>query len=156
MKKISTYLLLLIGGAALTTFTNCGDNSELETEPLEGIIAGEAWTFKYAKAIYNEIDNLYDAELYGTQQTNDDPCSIFISGESHLSIQIPNATGNFQVPADMQVIFQLPGGGNDLYRATSGFVEVTSSAGGQLVGYIQASYDDDNSVEGTFSFRRCN
>ena len=156
MRNIFNFMRLLIGGIALITLTNCGDNSELESEPLDGIIAGEAWTFKYAKANYNEIDNLYDAELYGTQQTNDDPCSIFISGESHLSIQVPNSTGNFQVPADIQVIFELPGGGNDLYRATSGFVEVTSSAGGQIVGFIQASYDDENSVEGTFSFRRCN
>jgi hypothetical protein len=81
---------------------------------------------------------------------------VFISSETHLSIIIPNAVGNYQVPSDLQVVFELAGSGNDNFRATSGFVEVTEAAGGIIVGYMQASYDDDNTVEGTFSFSRCN
>lgn len=156
MKKHSPFVLFTLMIASLTCSIHCGTDDPLESAPLEGRIAGETWKYKYSKSFFNEVDNVYDAELYGTQQTNDDPCSIVISGESHISIQLPNATGNYQIPAEIQVVFEQPGAGNENFRATSGFIDITSAAGGQVVGYIQANYDDSNSVEGTFSFSRCN
>ena len=156
MNKIKLFLAVILAISAIVSLTNCGENSDIEAAPLAGTIGGEAWSYKYAKAFYNEIDDLYDAELYGSQQTESDPCSIFISGESHVSMQVPNAMGNYQVPSDIQVIFDQPGTGNEFFRATGGFVEITAAAGGQVVGFVQATFDDDNTVEGTFSFSRCN
>jgi hypothetical protein len=156
MKRLTNYTLVLLAGIVLFSLSNCDDNSNIEAAPLQGMISGEAWSFKYTKAFYNEIDNLYDAELYGSQQTQSDPCSVFISGESHLSMQVPNEVGNFQIPSDIQVIFAQKGQGNDFFRATSGFVEISAASGGQVVGFLQAQYDDNNTVEGAFSFNRCN
>jgi hypothetical protein len=156
MRKLKQLSLSILAFTYIILLTNCGDNSDVEAAPLEGTIGGEAWTYKYAKAFYNEIDDLYDAELYGTQQTEADPCSIFISGEAHISMQVPNSTGNFQVPADIQVLFDQPGTDNAFFRATGGFIEINTAAGGQIVGFVQAMFDDDNTVEGTFSFSRCN
>lgn len=156
MKKLTSLTLFVLSAFCILSLTNCDDNSDVEAAPLTGTIGGEAWSYKYAKAFYNEIDDLYDVELYGTQHTEDDPCSIFISGEAHLSIQVPNAMGNYQVPSDIQVLFDQPGTDNAFFRATGGFVEITAASGGQVVGFIQASFDDENTVEGTFSFSRCN
>jgi hypothetical protein len=156
MNRFIRYSFFIFTAFSLLFSVGCSDNNNEEPPPLEGLIAGEAWTFKYAKAIYNEIDQIYDTELYGTQQTNDDPCQIVFSGEAFLSFQLPNATGNYQIPADIIVKFEQPGTSNDFYTAVSGYVDITSITSGQVVGFVQAYYDDDNSVEGTFSFLSCN
>lgn len=154
--KKASRIKLVVSVLLLAVLISCNDENTQESTPLAGKIGSADWSYKYAKANYNEIDENYDVELYGTQQTDSDPCSIFISGESHLLTQIPNAVGNYQIPSDTYVIFDQEGTNSGSFRATSGFMEVTAAAGGQIVAYMEATYDEDNTVSGTFSFSRCN
>jgi hypothetical protein len=160
MKRLSTHLLITLICFATLSLSHCDDNTIMEAEPLEGLIGGEAWKFKFAKANYNDIDNLFDAELYSTSQdtpsSDSDPCSVFITAEAHISMQVPDEMGNYQIPSDIQVIFNLPGVGNEFFSATSGFVELSAANSQQVVGYLQATFDDENTLEGAFSFTRCN
>lgn len=151
MKK----LLLLFFLLGTSVFTAC-DEEDDEIPQLDGTIGGEMWFYKYSKAIFNSVDQVFDVEMYGARQSESDPCSIFISGETHLSVQIPNETGYFVIPSDIDVVFEQEGTGNEAFNATSGYVEILSASSQQINGIMSADYDDGNTVEGSFFFERCN
>lgn len=145
---ILTLLLLIL--------SSCNNDGNENQKRLAGTISGQDWEYKYAKAFFNSVDNVFDAELYGTSQTEEDPCNIFISGEAHISIQIPAESGNLSIPSDVTVVFEQPGTGNEAFTATSGFIDITEATSQTISGYISAVYDDNNTVEGSFSFISCN
>ncbi|MFY0688010.1 MAG: hypothetical protein JXQ90_12640 [Cyclobacteriaceae bacterium] len=135
----------------------CNEDGGNEPIPhLAGIIGGESWEYKYVKSNFNSLDNVYDAEVFGEQQSENDPCSIFISGEAHLAIQVPSTPGTYFIPSDINLIFEQSGVDNTSFTATSGTVEVVGVLDGIVSVYIQADYDESNHVEGSVQFRKCN
>ena len=143
----------------LSIFISCKEERDGMDKLLAGMIGGEPWTFQYAKANLNSVDNIFDVELYGTQQTQDDPCTIINTANTHLTIQIPNQVGNYNLPFPIQaqsLAFQQAGVNTTRFYATSGFIEISAISGLRVVGYLQAVFDEDNTVEGTFVFDRCN
>lgn len=150
-------IILLAAVAMLLVLASCGEESEnaIGEKLLSGSIDGVDWEYRYGKAFLNTIDNVIDSELYGTMQTQDDPCSIFISGEAHLSIQIPAEPGTYSIPGEIRVVFEQEGTDNAAFDATSGIVEITAVTGNRVTGIIDASYDASNEVSGSFVFNIC-
>jgi hypothetical protein len=158
MKSASTlyYLFALI---SLTVLTNCKEDELGSNQLLEGVIGGEKWVFKFGKANFNSIDNIYDIEFYSTLQTQDDPCTIISTANAYISVQLPNQIGTYTLPFGIQsqtLKFNLKGTSNDNYAASSGFIEISIISGGRIGGYIFAEFDEDNKVEGNFVMERCN
>lgn len=155
MKSKVVFIIALI---SLVVFTNCDDSSDEKIPRLSGQIEGSSWKYQYSKAFYNSIEERFDVEMYGENQTEpfEDRCSIFISGETHLSVRVPFETGYYAVPGDIDVVFELSGTGNESYTAVSGYVEVVEATSQGVSGVLQAVFDENNSVEGSFSFSSCN
>ena len=150
IKSIHVIIVMLI-----LLLTGC-DNTFDEAPPLSGVIDGQDWYYKYAKANYVMTESKFTAELYGKGQTEQDPCSIVNTNEAYLSLEVPSQTGNYQIPSDIPVIFGLPGVTNTTFSAISGYMDITAGNSSQVVGYIEAYYDEKNKVSGSFSFSRCN
>ncbi len=149
MKKL--LVLLAIG-----LLTGCSSDNDDNDKLLSGLLGNETWTYKYAKVLFNQIDDDYSIEMYGEQQTESDPCQIFSSGEHHLRIsRLPNEVGFYNVPADLNVSFDLEGQGANRLDATSGFVEILGTNDFRLNGVMQVSFDDENAVEGNFILEIC-
>ena len=157
--KTNIKVLFLILIFSLTLFSNCKEDELGTNQILEGVIGGEEWVFKFAKANFNSIDNIYDVEFYSTLQTQDDPCTIISTANAYISVQLPNQLGTFTLPFGIQsqtLRFNQKGTSNDNFSATSGFIEITVNSGGRIGGYIVAEFDGDNKVEGNFVMNRCN
>jgi hypothetical protein len=148
-KKVSAFVNILIIGLFAC------DDSDQPTQLLRGRIGGLDFTYKYANANSNNIGQDYVTELYGTSQLEEDPCTIFNSSKGYLSVLLPNEVGRFQVPSEIRVVFAQPGIDNISFDATSGFVDIIGIGGNRVDAYLQAIFDDDNSVEGEFVFERC-
>ena len=139
--------------AAIVGLFGCSDDSSGDISGVSGTIGGEAWEFRYANAFYEELDELYDVEFYSTEETGADPCSIFISTKNHFTVRLPTEVGNYNLPLSPEsrsVRFE-----PENLVATSGFIEVTAINGTFVTGFLQATFDDDNTVSGAFSFDTC-
>ncbi len=154
MRKIYVILSMIL----LITLIHCENDNGISENLMEGRIGGVEWEFQYAKAFYSNFGDEYMVEIFGQRETPVDPCSVN-SILGYISLTIPNETGFYPLPfadASESLKFHQPGVGQDFFLASSGFVEVFSIEGRRVGGFIQATFDDDNTVEGTFVFDRCN
>ncbi len=144
---ISVSLLLLVG---------CKDQYfEIENDPLVGEIDGKEWIFGSGRIRY---DQFYAQGLTGIlfEEKLTDPCIKVNTVDPPLSISIPYDRGNFNLPfatPNYYVVFSEDGVTE--YTANTGFIEIVAVTSTEVVGYLSASYDDDNHVQGSFSLRLC-
>ncbi len=144
---ISVSLLLLVG---------CKDQYfEIENDPLVGEIDGKEWIFGSGRIRY---DQFYAQGLTGIlfEEKLTDPCIKVNTVDPHLSISIPYDRGNFNLPfatPNYYVVFSEDGVTE--YTANTGFIEIVAVTSTEVVGYLSASYDDENHVQGSFSLRLC-
>ena len=151
---MSSYSQIIFFTGVILFLCSCEDNST-DRILLEGKIGGKEWRYKYAKSTFNNLTDVYDTQLFGIEQVEELPCQISFSDKSFIKTEFNNAEGFYQVPADIEVIFEQPGADNLSFSATYGYVEITSISGGRIAGFIEAGYDDDNAVSGDFIFDRC-
>ncbi len=149
-------LLLMLSTVTLLVFSAC-DNELGEDLPLmSGQVAGELWTFKLGKALRDPFGEELNISFYSEQEFGDDPCAIGNSNNAHLTITVPFGVGNFNLPQNGESLVFQQGGSNASFQAASGFIEITQLTGIRGVGYLQATFDDENTVEGRFQFDICN
>lgn len=151
-------LVLLLSISITLGLTGCKDETGLGGNLIEGVISGEEWEYKFAKANYDPFNETFDVEMFGQMETINDPCAVF-SINGYIDMVIPNQTGSFNLPFSnpkYSLTFSQAGVGQESFVANSGFVEIITISGRRVGGYIQAYYDDENIVEGSFAFNRCN
>ncbi len=149
--------LFSISFFSMVVMIACDTNDGLSGDLVNGKINGEEWQFQYAKVFYS-FNNEYEVEMYGQHERETDPCAIN-SINSYISVTLPGAEGVYTLPFAQEngsLKFHLPGVGQQFYVANSGFIEIISISGRRIAGYLQAGFDEDNTVEGTFIFDRCN
>ncbi|MBV6646877.1 MAG: cadherin repeat domain-containing protein [Cyclobacteriaceae bacterium] len=130
-----------------------------EVGVISGKVDGVDYTYKYANAQLNSVDEVYDVRLYSTAQTESNPCGIIESGNAHIRIQIDATTDVTTFPTDIlskTPRFEFEGGGNEGERASSGFIRIVSISGSTITGYLEARIDDSNDVKGKFTMESCN
>lgn len=135
-----------------------GDDIDLPNDPLAGKIGGIDWDYKFGNGYPFSFDGKFKFLLLSTMESGQDPCPIVSSGNPHLQMVLPYGTGSYTIPLsifDESVKFVL--GDGTVFQATSGIIEVfaINPDTQQLVGYIQADFDEDNSVQGRFIVELC-
>ena len=135
-----------------------GDDIDVPDVPLAGKIGSTDWDYKFGNAYLFSSELKYKFLLLSTLESGEDPCPIISSSNPHLQMILPFAAGSYSLPLplfDENVKFVL--GDGTVFQATSGFIEVIAINPDtqQLVGYIQADFDEDNSVLGTFIVNFC-
>ncbi|MDH5608364.1 MAG: hypothetical protein OEY56_02705 [Cyclobacteriaceae bacterium] len=154
--KLTGYFKLGVVLAVISLSQACNNDSKNQLGPLlAGKISGKQWEYRYAKSMYASFTNSFETELFGLDQQEQDPCSIFLSPFNYVTMNVPNSIGYFQIPADLNVYFELEGTTANRLMATSGYLEVISIDGRRIGGYLQAVYDDSTQVEGSVIFDRC-
>ena len=133
------------------------DNELGEDLPLlTGQVGGQSWTFKLGKALRDPFGEEFNISFYSEQEFGDDPCAIGNSNNTHLTITIPSSLGNYNLPQNGESLVFQQAGSNAAVQAASGFIEITQLTGLRGIGYLQATFDDANTVEGRFQFDICN
>lgn len=138
-------------------FNACDNDTGGDLPLLTGRVGGETWTLKLGKAIRGPFQDELDVSFYSESELGDDPCAIGNSNNHHLTITIPHELGNFNLPLNggESLVFQQAGSAAS-FQAAAGFIEITQLTGLRGIGYLQATFDDDNTVEGRFQFDICN
>lgn len=140
----------------LMAFIACDNELGEDLPLLNGQVGGQSWTFKLGKALRDPFGEELDLSFYSEQEFGDDPCAIGNSNNTHLTITIPVNLGNYNLPQNGQSLVFQQAGSNASVQAASGFIEITQLTGIRGIGYLQATFDDDNTVEGRFQFDICN
>ena len=142
---------------ALVFGIGCSDNLkdfDPTEDPLTGMIGGEEWTYTKGRVAFSNTSN-FASGLILAENTND-PCAVVATVNPHVSLSFPAIRGNYTLSVDnVEVVFNLQGGSVKL-TAPSGFLEIVSVAGTEVIGFLSAYLDDENSVEGTFVMNACN
>jgi hypothetical protein len=145
--------VVMVGG-----LISCGDDVDIPKTPLEGLIEGQEWSFKFGNA-YPEIAGQipkYKFLLLSNEEFGDDPCPIRTSTKKHVRMILPLGTGSYSIPfSNFNESVKFDMGDGRVFSATSGFIEIFGVDQNQLVGYIQAVLDEDNIVEGRFVVEIC-
>ena len=152
MKKVMLALSIL----TLLVFGACNNEVGEDLPLLTGQVGGETWNFKLGKAIRDPFGEQLDVSFYSEQELGDDPCAIGNSNNTHLTITIPFEIGNFNLPLNSGSLVFQQAGSTTSFQAASGFIEITQLSGLRGIGYLQATFDEENTVEGRFRFDICN
>ncbi|XOV92385.1 MAG: hypothetical protein ACFHWX_19545 [Bacteroidota bacterium] len=140
----------------LISLTGCKDQYfEIDKDPLKGEIEGDTWVYGSGRIRY---DQFYVQGLTGIifQETLNDPCTRVSTVDHHISLSIPYDKGNFNLPfavPNYYVVFSIDG--ITEYTANTGFIEIVAVTPTEVIGYLSASFDDDNHAQGSFSLRLC-
>jgi len=160
LKNIAPRLFRIVLLAATGYLSSCKDDIsgfDLEKDPLKGKIGGEEWQYAAGSANVNNSSYYLEGLIVG--ESTQDPCAIRVSSKLHLSIKIPGRKGSYNINSSLNseatIIFNLPNGVKR-FTATGGFVEVVAVGSQQLIGYMSADFDDDNTVQGSFLLEFCN
>lgn len=147
------FAMIMLG---LLGFSACDNELGEDLPLLNGMVGGEDWDFKLGKAFRDPFGEELDVSFYSEQEFGDDPCAIGNSNNTHLTITIPFAVGNYNIPQNGESLVFQQAGTNASFQAASGFIEITQLTGLRGVGYLQATFDEQNTVEGRFQFDICN
>ena len=150
-------LLLLTG---LIGLSGCGDDIELPDQPVQGTINGDPWVSGGANAFFLPSTGQYLASFISEDEVIGDPCGIPSPGLAHVRAIFRPSIGSFSVSQlaidnnQVQVEFQLARG--ITLTANGGFMEIFDINNSVIFGYLLATTDDDNVVEGRFEINICN
>ncbi|MEQ9466843.1 MAG: hypothetical protein RLN88_05490 [Ekhidna sp.] len=138
-----------------------GDQIELPDKQLEGLINGEAWSYKSANAYIYSSDARYQVRFLSSKESVRDPCTLPVPSQAHVRAIFKPSEGSFFVSPQatdnnqVQVSFELSP--SKSLVASSGFMEIYLIENQVMIGYLQAVLDDEeNIVEGSFEIRICN
>ena len=142
-------------------FCGCGDDEiQLPDQELTGLVGGEEWTYQSANGFLISSDFQYRMRFLSDKEAVSDPCTLPAPTMGHVSAIFRPATGNFAIAPQaldnnqVRVTFEVSPSRS--LTATNGFMEIFAIDNLVVVGYLQAVWDDDNSVEGFFEIRLCN
>jgi hypothetical protein len=158
MKHKSAIVFFILMAGTLAIFQSCGDKGvQINTDPMVGKIGGQDWTFKFGNAYLETGDLKYRLRFLGMQESGEDPCPIVGSGNPHMEMltKITPSSRSLPLPVFSESLKFVLGNGT-VYSATSGFIEITLVDNLIIYGYLQAIFDDNNSVQGSFRIRICN
>ncbi len=149
MKRLG-FILVLIASA-------CGADDGLENAPiLAGRIGGNPWTYELGNAFLNNVNGTFELTFFSEEEPSAEACAIAATGLRHITLTVPERPGNYNLPLNgNSAIFHQEQSASS-FSATSGFVEITQIVGNQISGYLQATFDADNMVEGQFRLKICN
>lgn len=126
-------------------------------EPLAGVIGGESWTYAAANAY--GTDGEYELLFLSSAESGVDAneCGITSPAEDHLSVLLPLETNYYTLPlVDNNETVRFHTSLSSSAIALSGYIHITSITGGFVFGYMDATLDDENTVEGSFQAAICN
>lgn len=137
-----------------------GDEIELPDQPLQGLIDSKEWSYKSANAYLESSDFKYDVRFLSSEEGVSDPCTLPAPSLTHVRAIFKPAIGSFFVSSQaidnnqVEVYFEITTSKN--LKAQSGIMEIFAIEGQIIYGYLEASFGDENKVEGSFEIRRCN
>ncbi|MEQ8470071.1 MAG: hypothetical protein RIC35_02745 [Marinoscillum sp.] len=152
-------LLLTFVIVGLLFVSACDDSTnrlDLNKDPLSGKINGVEWEYTGGNALYRPFDNEATGLILNQETT--DPCTIKLTSLAHVQVILPTFETTLNLP-DVQnraVIKMASPNGGPIYTASGGFVQIVEVTGREIIGYISATYDDDNYVQGSFYVKICN
>jgi len=158
MMKLQS-VLFAITLTVLTLSIGCDttlDDFDPSEDPLTGKIGGEEWTYSSAYASENIRTSILEGLLI--LQDIQDPCAIRLPTDPYISIKVPSLRETYNLPSingNIEVIFNTRNGAKRL-TASGGFIQVVAFSGREAIGFINATFDDDNFVEGSFVLEICN
>jgi len=149
---MNLFKTLFLALAVSIFLVSCGN--DYSTSPLTGKFNGTDWTIKSAKATTNPLDsNVYVIEFYNVVIS--EPCGV-AEQASMISTTCPKQVGvhDFGMLKFRFAYFNTP---NDALMANDGSVEILSIdvAKNEITGRMIAKYDDNNTVNGTFTAQIC-
>jgi len=148
--KVRFLLLLLISGA-------CSSDNDLNDIPvLNGMVGGGEWSYKFGNSFRSNSGRTLDLSFFSTEETATDACTIATTGNTHLTMTVPNTVGNYNLPNNGESIVFHQENSTVQFEATSGFIEIFEILPNQVSGFMQAQFDDGNTVEGQFRLKPCN
>lgn len=148
--------ILIIAVLSLWVFSACDNDLGEDLPLLNGQVGGQAWEFKFGKALRDPFGEELSVSFFSEQEFGDEPCAIGNSNNTYLTITIPSGLGNYNLPQNGESLVFQQAGSNAAVEAASGFIEITQLTGIRGTGYLQATFDDANTVEGRFQFDICN
>lgn len=141
---------------SLLSLTGCQNEfTEIANDPLKGQIDGEEWVFGSGR-VRNDPFLVQGITGIMFEEILTDPCTRVNTIEPHISLAVPFERGNFNLPfaiPNYHVVFSLDGVTE--FTANTGFIEIVAVTPTEVVGYLSASFDDDNQAQGSFSLRLC-
>ena len=127
-------------------------NTPIESTPLSGFIAGQAWTIASADTnAFLSDDSSYFATAYGEPV---EACGIAATTQGELLLSVPTALGDYPLGLDMSATFYDPNT-NDNLIATQGHLVVDALTSTTISGGAVIEFNDDNHVNGRFSITIC-
>ena len=131
-----------------------GGGLSFSTATLSGKIGGVAWTFADGAVTTNPLhSDQYSFTLYGASQ--DDPCAVR-SDVDLVLVTSPKTVGTHEFGLDTYsaTLFDTPSTNLIVSDGDNG-VEIVSVEGALVTARLKATYDSNNSVEGTFTATVC-
>lgn len=167
MKKLQLLLL----GSLLITIISCSKDDdpsppyEFIDQNVQGVIDG--LPFEFGEGVvadsFSEEDEYYFT-LYDQNEQYDDVCNVFISELIYVAFNLPGEEGLYELYFDLTsfdgIVVNLvnPNGEDDIPQialASFGAIEITSITTTEITGKIDASLDEENSINGNFSVQFC-
>ena len=150
---------LVVGLSLLLSVSSCGgDQLDIPDQPLQGSINGDEWSSEIANAYRLQGSFQYRVRFLSELEPVSDPCALPFPGLAHVKAIFSLSMGDFSVAPlaiddnQVQVAFEI---GATSLLATSGSMSIFDINNGIVVGFLQASFNDDNSVEGIFRINIC-
>lgn len=154
-KRNIRYCLLVGTSALLLIGTSCNDQIEIPDEPLTGKVAGKDWEIKFGSFRQFSASE-FEYRFYSQKEVTTDACALFASTNPYISVVIPSGQASTSLPIiDPLRAFKFHFGNGSSVTANSGFVEVFAFDGFQIHGYIEAEFDENNTVQGRFTIDPC-
>lgn len=152
IRKFSFTFAVLTAGL----FISCGDDKiDIPDTPLEGLVGGEQWDFKMG--FFRQWSaSEYEYRLFSTQEQANDPCAVVSTSNPFIRVVVPSSGQSHQVTnADLRKNLKFDLGNGTVLNASSGFIEIFAFDGFRLYGYLQAIFDEQNTVQGRFEIEPC-
>jgi hypothetical protein len=154
-------VLLILSGLSFG-LSSCGnDQINLPDKKLEGTIGTKEWNSDKANAYTFSSDFKYQVKFLSSEEpTGSDPCSAPSPSKPYISAVFKPSEGSFSFSTVLidpnQVVVKIHPSTSKEFIVTNGFMEIYIIDNAIMYGYIQAIYDDENTVEGSFEVRLCN
>lgn len=140
----------------------CGDTNDFDPDedPLTGQIGGEEWAYVTGNAYFDYSSSGY---VSGKLMNFDsqDPCAWRSLGVDHIEVTFPARLGTYDLTSGSlsssnygKAVFRQFDTSQNL--SAFGFIQLVKISGNEIIGYLNAGYDDDNQAQGTFRLVVCN
>lgn len=163
MKNLAFLIILLF--FASCSKDDAGPSYAFIDQNLQGVIDGVQFEFGegVVEASFSE-ENEYYFTLYDQNEQYDNVCNVFISELIYVAFNLPGEEGLYELYFDLTsfdgIVVNLvnPNGEDDIPQiglASFGAIEITSITTTEITGKIDASLDEENSINGNFSVQFC-